>query len=63
MDEEYEKWKKNTDKTEREMQKWDEINDLKRLKFEKERPDVFKWLKLKTKYLNSYILRPLITNL
>ena len=58
LDEEYEKWRKEVDKTEREMQKHDETNDQKRQKFERERLDVFKWLKLKTKYVNEFGLHP-----
>ena len=50
LDEDYEKWKKEVEKTEKDIQKHEHINELKKMKFEKERADVYKWLRLKTKY-------------
>ncbi len=50
LDEEYEKWKKDVDKAEKDIQKFENQDEQLRMKFEKERTDVFKWLKLKTKY-------------
>lgn len=49
LDEDYEKWKKDLEKGEKESQKFEQLNAQRRLKFEKEKMDVFKWLKLKTK--------------
>lgn len=49
LDAEYENWKKEVEKTEKEIQKRELQNEQLRLKFEKERTDVFSWLKLKNK--------------
>ena len=49
IDEDYEKWKKEAEKTEKDIQKFESLSEQKRKKSEKEKIDVFKWLKLRTK--------------
>ena len=50
IEEDYEKWKKEHEKTEKDMQKKEFENEHQKTKFEKEKSDVFQWLRLKTKY-------------
>lgn len=49
LDEEYDKWRKELEKKEKELQQIELTKEQKRQKFEKEKADVFPWLKLKTK--------------
>ena len=49
INEDFEKWKKEADKREKDVQKHDFRKNL-QSKSDTEKTDVFKWLRLKTKY-------------
>lgn len=49
LKEDYERWRKEVEKRDKEIQKTDTNYDDKEIKFERERSDSLKWLKLKTK--------------
>jgi len=49
LKEDYERWRKEVEKRDKEIQKTDTNYDAKEIKFERERSDSLKWLKLKTK--------------
>ena len=50
LDEDYEKWRKEVEKQEKEFHKHEAIYAESKIKFEKERTDTLQWIKLKSKY-------------
>lgn len=49
LDDDLYRWKKDVDRQEKDVQKFERLNEERKVKLQNEKADIFKWLKLKTK--------------